>query len=61
MLMSGAGEMSQWLTALAALPKDLDPIPSTHTAADNCNSSSSRSDTLTQTYVQAKHQCYEIF
>ena len=31
----GAGEMAQWLRALAALPKDLSSIPSTHMAAHN--------------------------
>jgi hypothetical protein len=29
---TGATKMVQWLKALAALPEDLGPIPSTHTA-----------------------------
>jgi hypothetical protein len=32
---AGAGEMDQWLKALAALPEDLGSIPSTHVAAYN--------------------------
>jgi hypothetical protein len=32
----GAGEMAQWLRALAALSEDLDSIPSSHMAAHNC-------------------------
>jgi gamma-glutamylcysteine synthetase len=43
---------------LAALPEDLGSVPSTHMAAHNCNSSSRRSNILlTQTYMQANHQC----
>ena len=33
----GAGEMAQWLRALAALPEDLGSNPSTHMAAHNCH------------------------
>jgi hypothetical protein len=32
----GAGEMSQWLRVLAALPEDPGSIPSTHMIAHNC-------------------------
>jgi hypothetical protein len=32
----GAGEMDQWLRTLAALPRDLGSIPSTHGAAHSC-------------------------
>ena len=49
-------EMAQWLRALAGLPKDPGSILSTHMAAYNCNSSSRGSYTLTQIYIQAKHQ-----
>ena len=35
-----AGELVQWLGALAALPQDWSLIPSTHMAVHNCNSSS---------------------
>jgi len=55
----GAGEMAQWLRALTALPEDPDsiqflaPIWQLTTV---CNSSYEGSDTLTQTYMQAKHQ-----
>jgi hypothetical protein len=52
----GAGEMAQWLRALAAFPEDLDSISSIHRAAYNCDSSSRGLDII-QTYVQAKHQC----
>lgn len=31
-----AGEMAQWLTALAILPEDPHSIPRTHMAAHNC-------------------------
>jgi hypothetical protein len=31
-----AGEMAQWLKALAAFPEALGSIPSTHVAAHNC-------------------------
>jgi len=31
-----AGEMAQWLRALAALSKDPSSIPSTHVAVQNC-------------------------
>jgi hypothetical protein len=31
----GAGEVAQWLKALAALPENPGSIPSTHMAADN--------------------------
>jgi hypothetical protein len=50
--------MAQRLGELAALPKDPGSIPSTHMAAYTvCDSSSRGSGTLTQTYMQAKHQC----
>lgn len=43
---------------LDALPEDLGSIPNTHMAAHNfCNFSSRGSDTLTETYIQVKHQC----
>jgi hypothetical protein len=32
-ILKGAGEMAQWLRALAALPEVLSPVPSTHTVA----------------------------
>jgi hypothetical protein len=32
---AGAGEMAQWLKALAALPKVLSSIPSNHMVAQN--------------------------
>jgi hypothetical protein len=35
-IFKGAIEMDQWLTALAALPVDLDSVSSTHMAAHNC-------------------------
>ena len=38
-----------------AFAEDQGSIPSTHMTAHNCNSSSSRSDALTQMYMQAKH------
>ena len=51
-------EMAQRLRALSALPEDLGSIPNTHKASHNwTNCSSRRSDTLTPTYMQAKHQC----
>jgi hypothetical protein len=43
--------------AWAALPKNLGSIPSTHMAAQNCNSSYGISGNLTQIYIQEKHQC----
>ena len=42
----GAGEMTQRLRALAALPEDPGSIPSTYVV---CNPSSMGSDTLSQT------------
>jgi hypothetical protein len=33
---NGAGEMAQWLRALAALPDVKSSIPSSHMAAHNC-------------------------
>ena len=32
----GAGEVAQWLRALAALPEDQGSIPNTHMAVHNC-------------------------
>jgi hypothetical protein len=32
----GAGEMAQWLGALAVFPEDPESIPSPHMAAHNC-------------------------
>jgi hypothetical protein len=53
----GAGEMAQWLRALAALPDDWGSIPSSHMAIYNYPYSNSRgSDTLAQTNIQAKHE-----
>lgn len=59
--MAMAGEMAQWVKALAALPKDpgsiLEPTWQLTTA---CNSSSRGYDTLTHTYMphmQTKHPC----
>jgi hypothetical protein len=46
--------VNQRLRALAALLEDPGLIPNTHMAA--LNSSSRGSDTLTQTYMQGKHQ-----
>jgi hypothetical protein len=47
LIISGAGEMAQWLRALAALPEDLGWIPSTHMVATTiCSSSSRGSDAL---------------
>jgi hypothetical protein len=44
----GAAKTAQWLRALAALPKDLNPGPSTHIRqiTTACNSSSKVSDTI---------------
>ena len=54
--MVGAGEMAQWLRALAALSEDPGSIPNTHTADHNCGDSNSMEiNTPTQTYVQTKH------
>ena len=39
------GEMAQWLRTLAALPEDLDSIPSAHIAAHNHLYPSSRVST----------------
>lgn len=62
-----AGEMAQQLHALAALPEDLSPIPTTHMATHNCPHSSSRIQLLflaststrhtysTHTYAQTKY------
>jgi hypothetical protein len=52
------GEMAYQLRALAALPENLGSIPSTHmtTLTTVCNSNSRAYDTLTQIYMQAKHQ-----
>jgi hypothetical protein len=41
-----AGEMAQWLRALAPFPQDLDLIPSTHVGINNCTSSSRGSRAL---------------
>jgi hypothetical protein len=51
--------MAQWLRALTALPED-PGFNSQHPhwqLTTICNSSSRGSDTLTQTYMQAKHPC----
>jgi hypothetical protein len=52
----GAGEMAQWLKALASIPEYPGSIPSTHMEAHNCKSSSRRSNTLinTHTHIKAK-------
>lgn len=48
--------MAQRFRALAALPEDPSSMPSTHMPAHNCLYLLSReSDTLTQTYMQAKY------
>jgi hypothetical protein len=48
-----AGEMVQWLRALDTLPKDgFNPATTWQ-----LNSSCRGLDILTQTYMQAKHQC----
>ena len=61
--------MAQQLRALAALPKDLNLIPSTQTEVQtsvlgNLTPSSglqgSRHTRDTQTYIQSKHLCAEI-
>jgi hypothetical protein len=44
----------------AALPKKLSSVPSTHTAALACNSSSRGSDTLTGTYRQQNTNIHKI-
>jgi hypothetical protein len=44
-----AGEIAQWLRALAVLPEESGFILSTHTVANNCNSTSMLSDALFQT------------
>jgi hypothetical protein len=33
MTLLGAGETAQWLSALAVIPEDRGPVPSTHMAA----------------------------
>ena len=53
----GAGEIAQWLRALATLLKDPGSIPSTHIAVHNYNSNSRRSENFTQTCTEAEHQC----
>ena len=51
-------QMAQQLKALTALPEDAGSIPSTHTVVHSCLQLQFRGpDTLTQTYMQAKHQC----
>jgi hypothetical protein len=49
----GAEEMTPWLLALAVLSENPRSIPSIHVATHNCL----WSNTLTQTDMQAKHQC----
>jgi hypothetical protein len=69
-LSSGAGEMVQWLGALAALPDDLGSFPSPWTAAPNhpylhlqgigipiLAFMGTRHVSGTQTYMQAKKKC----
>ena len=51
-----AGEMAQWLRALAAVPEDPGSIFSNHMAVPVHKSCSKTSDTLTDTYMQAKLQ-----
>ena len=40
-----AGKMTQWIRALAALPENLDSIPSTHMAAHNCSMNNKNPET----------------
>lgn len=45
--LTGAGKMTQWLSALVAVPEDLDSTPRTHmTTHTICNSSPKRYDAL---------------
>jgi hypothetical protein len=53
---AGAGAVTQLLRALTVLPQDPGLIPSTQMAASKL-SVTPESDTLTQAYSQAKHQC----
>ena len=50
--------MAQWLRALTALPEDSGSNSSTHIAAHNYLWLQDL--TLTQTYIQAKHQSHKI-
>ena len=54
---SGAEEMTQQLRALVALPEVPGSVPSIHMAAHKCYPNFRGSNILTQTYMQAKHQC----
>ena len=56
-LSAGAGEVAQWLRALAALPKDPDSVLSIYITAHNCNSSSNGSDTL----IPIKNKLNKLF
>ena len=52
--------MAQWLGALAALPEDLGSIAGsipTWQLTTVCHTSFKGSETLTQTYTEAKYQC----
>jgi hypothetical protein len=55
----GAGEMVQWLNALAALPEDPDSIPSTHIAKLSITPVPGGSGTLTQTHMQQTTNAYK--
>lgn len=53
-----AGEMAQWSRALAALPEiQVQFLAPIQQYTPSCNSSSRGSNTLTQIYTQAKHNC----
>ena len=49
--------MVQWLRSLAALSKDLDFVTSSRIAAHSCLKFQFQGNTLSHTYMQAKHQC----
>ena len=54
--LSRAGEMAQWLRALAALPEDLSSIPSNHMAAHTlCNP-----EDLTPSHRQGKKTSLDL-
>lgn len=53
-----AGEPAQWMRTLSTLPENPGSIPSTHTAANNCNFNSRAPDTFAQTYQAGKTPMY---
>lgn len=57
-VLKGAGEMAQWLRALAAVLENMGSIPSMNWQLTTvCNCSYWGSDTFTEKYMESKHQC----